>query len=469
MNSLAERILEAFPSVSYSLSALMRLVDIVESDEVPTALVECRVQPRLLVNPAFVAQHAATPEKLLMLVMHELHHILLGHTTQFPRATPVQNFVFDAVINGIICLMFPRDEHIAFFRDYYSEKSFPACLLAPPPGWPKQRKRMAVGLKQLPAHKRAQAHAVHLALYSATGASYEEVCELLPQLLATVRLPVTGDREPDEYATELVREVPLLGGHSEDTLQASGLEARSPILFEVVRDIVEQWQSAPPSIHGRVLADVQQQCVAAARPTPSNRNRLRRLIQKVSGLTGTGSMPKLRDDHAESLMPIPTLARRSLVQRALGHQPLLHSGTISSRRRAPAGERVHVYLDVSGSMTGVLQALYGAILDSAAFVAPRVHLFSTEVVDITLAELRAGKCETTGGTDINCVAEHMALHRVTRALLVTDGYVGTPSGERHAILAEAHVAVAYLGIDTNQTALAAVARHTCVLTTEASS
>jgi predicted metal-dependent peptidase len=60
------------------------------------------VQPKLLRNPEFVALHAQTPEKLLMLVMHELHHILLGHTTLFPRMTAEQNFVFDAVINGIV-------------------------------------------------------------------------------------------------------------------------------------------------------------------------------------------------------------------------------------------------------------------------------------------------------------------------------------------------------------------------------
>ena len=87
MNALEERILECFPSGSYALSALLRLMDIVESDKVPTAAVECRIQPRLLINPEFVSAHADTPEQLLMLVMHELHHVLLGHTTLFPTAT----------------------------------------------------------------------------------------------------------------------------------------------------------------------------------------------------------------------------------------------------------------------------------------------------------------------------------------------------------------------------------------------
>src|ERR1035437_10840564 len=121
--ALAERILDSFPSGSYALSALLRLMDIVESTSVPTAAVECRIQPRLLVNPQFVATHANTPEKLLMLVMHELHHVLLGHTSLCPRVTKVQNFVFDAVINGIVCRMFPKKEHTAFFADYYDARS----------------------------------------------------------------------------------------------------------------------------------------------------------------------------------------------------------------------------------------------------------------------------------------------------------------------------------------------------------
>ena len=83
-SDLSERILNAFPSGSYSLSAFLRLLDIVETDSVPTAAVECRVQPKLLINPAFVAKHANTPEKLLMLVML-LVELLLGHSFQLRR------------------------------------------------------------------------------------------------------------------------------------------------------------------------------------------------------------------------------------------------------------------------------------------------------------------------------------------------------------------------------------------------
>jgi hypothetical protein len=84
--SLTDRILDTFPAGRYGLVALLRILEIEESASIETAAVECKISPRLLINPSFIAAFAASPEKLMMLVMHELHHVLLGHTTLFPHA-----------------------------------------------------------------------------------------------------------------------------------------------------------------------------------------------------------------------------------------------------------------------------------------------------------------------------------------------------------------------------------------------
>lgn len=448
---LAERILDAFPSGSYALSGLLRLMDIVETTSVPTAAVECRVQPRLLINPEFVAAHANTPEKLLMLVMHELHHVLLGHTTLFPRSTPVQNFVFDAVINGLVCRMFPRADYTAFFTDYYREDSFPQCLLRPAPGWP-EKPVMPRGVRALAQPHRARVKDVHIALYSSAGATYQEVFEALPRLLDA------GSIEG----------VPLLGGHGGPGEDGGGapdgqLEHRSPVLFDAVRGIVEQWPQPPDPIRGRSLADVLNETAVRERRSPSNRAILRGLIRKVAGVGADGTLRRVRVDRTEAPTPIPGLGRRSMVLRALGHDPLLHPGWAAWRRSVPSGERVHVYIDVSGSMDSVKGALYGAVLDCETLVHRTVHLFSTKIADITLAQLRRGVCRSTGGTDIDCVAGHMAAHRIRRALIITDGWVGTPRGAHHVTLAGARLAVAYLGPRVNRADLAAVADHTAAL------
>ena len=99
--SIADQLLGSFPSGTYCLPALLSLAEIVETTSVATAAVECTLRPRFLINPEWVAQHAQTSEKLVMLTMHELHHVVLGHTRLFARATPLDNLVFDAVINSV--------------------------------------------------------------------------------------------------------------------------------------------------------------------------------------------------------------------------------------------------------------------------------------------------------------------------------------------------------------------------------
>ena len=444
---LAEQILECFPGGSYAFAALLRLLDIVESDSVETAAVECRAEPRLLVNPGFVARHADTPEKLFMLVMHELHHVLLGHTTLFPAATPIHNFIFDAVINGLLCRMFPAREHTALFRDYYYPGNFPMCLLRPPPGWPAKKRTIASGIAKLPEAHRQRAAEVHAALYSEAGATYLEVAEVLPEVLAACG------------SGETVGEVPLLGGHGENSSTMGGLEHRSPLLFDIVRGIVEQWPQPPQPIQGRSLADVIATSKVVIQWKRSNRSLLRRLIEKVANEGTDGQVLRRTADRVPAQSPLPGFDRRAVVQGQLGFQPLLWQTEVSWVRWRPSADRVHVYLDVSGSMEAVKGALYGAILDCQAHVHPTVHLFSTAVEDVSIPEMRRGVCKSTGGTDIACVAEHIAKKRISRALVVTDGWVGRPTGEHLAILSRTKLAVALFGPSTQKADLEAVADH----------
>lgn len=426
---LQDRLLDCFPSGSYALAALLRLMDVVETTAIRTAAVECRSQPRLLLNPEFVAGHAATPETLLMLVMHELHHVLLGHTTLFPVPTPLHNFIFDCVINALISRMFPRPEHLAFLTEFYSDQSFPECLLRPAAGWPACPDAVPPGIEALPESNRAATAALHRALYSEAGATYKEVFDVLPKLI------------PNDAITS----VPLLGGHDPGGAIDGDLDTRSPLLLDVVRSIVEAWPQPPDPIQGRSLADLIQASTVIVTPARSKRALLRSLIQAIAGGGGPGSVRVLCDGPDSAMTPLPQHARRSVVLRSLGLQPLLHDGVTRRRRRRPSAERVHVYLDVSGSMDAVRAVLYGAILDCKDDVHPVVHLFSTRVVDVSLAELKSGVCRSTGGTDLACVSEHLREHRIRRAVLVTDGWVGAPTPTVRQVLSRVRLGVAYAG------------------------
>lgn len=81
----------------------------------------------------------------------------------------------------------------------------------------------------------------------------------------------------------------------------------------------------------------------------------------------------------------------------------------------------------------------------------------------TLGELSRGACKSTGGTAIACVAEHMAAKGIRRALIITDGWVGTPGGRHLTTLSDARVAVAFLGTNVNADDLEAVSNFTATL------
>ena len=125
------RILDVIPPRSFELTTFLSLFRVRFSEKTKTACVTCGDSPELLLNKEFIEAHCQTDEHLFMLVMHELYHVILGHTTLFPRATKVRNLVFDAVINAILCSLFPKPEFTSFFTEYYPSDEMPFALLRP--------------------------------------------------------------------------------------------------------------------------------------------------------------------------------------------------------------------------------------------------------------------------------------------------------------------------------------------------
>ena len=104
---IVTRMLNVLPPRSFELLTFFSLFRVRFSDEVETACVTCSTAPELLLNKKFIEEHSRTDEHLLMLVMHELYHVILGHTRLFPRPDKISNIVFDAVINAVLCSLFP--------------------------------------------------------------------------------------------------------------------------------------------------------------------------------------------------------------------------------------------------------------------------------------------------------------------------------------------------------------------------
>lgn len=120
---------------------------------------------------------------------------------------------------------------------------------------------------------------------------------------------------------------------------------------------------------------------------------------------------------------------------------------------------MHVYVDVSGSVAPLIGALYSAVLAAQHWVHPTVHLFSTKVKDVTLAQLRRGACHTTNGTSIRCVAGHIRSNKVERAVIISDGWVGRPLGRDLDTLHVVRLGVALTPSGSQDRDLAEVADH----------
>ncbi|GIW13065.1 MAG: hypothetical protein KatS3mg062_0504 [Tepidiforma sp.] len=426
---LEERILDAFPAGTLAVRALLQVLEVVPSTEAPTARTECRIRPRMLINPEFVEAYAATPERLFMLVMHELHHILLGHTRRCAQPTALDNLVFDAVINATLCRMFPEPGYTSLLTDFYSDERFPECLLRPPAGWRHDGDPSAWQVPALAVPGLEEVAAVYRQLYSPAGATYDD-------LYSVFRGAV-----PEAAAAG----TPLLGSHTPGPDRGAADRALERSLTDAVRRAAKYWPALDPQgPKGRSSIGTMAELVVKPRPTPGNRAVLRSLLLRIAGQTSSAASPirRLVADPRSVDSAIPAFDRRAVVLRALGHRPLLYRAPLTLPSVLPVGERVHVYLDVSGSVSRIIPALYAAVLDCSEFVHPRVHLFSTQVADVTLAQLRRGDCITTGGTDIRCVAAHMRDNAVRRAVIITDGFVGDPGKELGQTLLRAHVGVA---------------------------
>ena len=233
---LRERIFSVLPAASFHLDRLLQLLDIVESDRSPTACIECSTQPRLHINPRFLAEQCPQDEDLFLLVLHELYHVVLGHTRLFARITSLDNLVFDAVINAMLCHQFREGRYTQFFQRMNSWDSFPARLLRPPPGWPDHP-------EPLPSDASAAEVRVVELLYGndTTTVTYLDVFNALK-----VSLAQSGDAISTIGVT-------LLGDHSGENQSGADDEAvlHDETLRQVFRKIVEGWPPPPKPIAGR--------------------------------------------------------------------------------------------------------------------------------------------------------------------------------------------------------------------------
>ena len=417
-SNLTSRLVGCLPAATIEMEALCRLAGIKISREIPTAAVEVLRRPRLLINPDFADKYCQRDEHLFLLVMHELWHIILAHTRLYPRVTPAHNVAFDAIINaGLARAHYAKPEYRGFFEALNPADKFPSMLLRPPVGWPQN--------PEYPTGGPSGTRQIIERLYPPPGSKqvsmpfYEEILQLLRQYA-------------EENGYVWIEGDPfLLGDHDNPDAEASVFD--DPVLNETMRKLAKELPgnmlSKRPGKGGseddkemqvdtsaeqarRAFSHILKRCLG-----PRRGGHKRRAKTPIVGISGTSVLPNARD-------------RLAPARRKLGVPGTIWQVPATVRVRLPEEpSKAHVYLDVSGSMNEVLPHLLGMLVPYVRSGQAEVFQFSTIVSALPLEKLEKGRLNTSGGTNINCVINHLmaAKPNVRRALILTDGMTGTPS------------------------------------------
>jgi hypothetical protein len=384
------RIYNVFPSAKLEIDSLLSLLDIRYSENIQTAGVTASLPPTLLLNRKFIEEYCKTDEHLLVLLMHEMYHLILGHTKLFPRINRADNFAFDAIINSMICASMPEPEYTSFFMGLYKNNEIEA-LLRPPDNWNHESPTDWVLKNDL-----LQAHQ---ALYiEDQDITYKDIYDLV------VSKTILN-----------IDDLLLLGNHDEESELPFSLK-------QVIVDIVGRWP-AYVLRDGRDQGSTLMDMFKKASSQDSVSDVIRKAITSVA-VRGDINSGKTNFSFAEGELPYPTIPdRRAAVLNAMGTPTLFYRARLKRVQTSTTGQ-VHIYLDVSGSMENYIEIIMGSLKPVRQFLHPIIQVFSTEISEHSPEEILNGFYKTTGGTDINCVIEHIIEHSIKRAVIITDGYVG---------------------------------------------
>lgn len=400
INKIKERLFSVIPTSSFHMIEFLKLADIkLVEKETQTAAITCDVRPTLLLNKSFIETYCEKDEHLFMLIMHELYHIILGHTHLFKKTSLIDNIAFDAIINAILCRSFPGEEYISFFTSLNSQNGFPSCILRPI-GKNTPKKFISI-LKNL--------------YKTNTGTYYEVYKCIIEELKETLSL------KNNKYV--------LLGNHDNNCCN------NNPIIKKLVNDIISKWPREL-LINGKDLGGkIEDKLIEFSKVKRTNQIKMKRLLAKSGVNTSNVSIKKksLRFIQSEATLLSPDYKDRTLLTKSIIYKkPLIYNSTLlNSKIDNEDNVLTLIYLDVSGSVINDINNFASLLLKPYKNKQCLLFAFSTIVVPISYKEFKEGKYKSTGGTSLDCIFKHYfslpKKMQTKKILILTDGDTGKVS------------------------------------------
>ena len=392
-HALYQELIEENP---FAVRAVLKVLQVEFTETVPTLAVTCETRPRLLVNLAFLKKHCRTDQHVKAVICHEFLHVLLRHTERFAGFSPAEHVAFDAVINAIIHREL-GDDYSEFMSRYYAKEKGVRRLLRPP-----TRTERTPGFGS-----RSPLMGAWVSLYNGLLIA-DDIADLAKDVLDVKTVPSTG--------------TVLIGGHDHTEFVGELPEVLQEALDQALKSMngCGIWRS--PKERG-----VGANAYRAAIPGVSEGvQRWRRETLEVLRRHLVPDPKAVRHDTRPLHFTVPVLSPgdRRATLRALW-SPLLPEALWSTEQRLRSGT-AQVYLDVSGSMNAEMPLIIGLLARLGRFIHKPLWAFSNVVAK---AEIVNGRllADTTGGTSMACVLEHIAETRPAAAVVVTDGYIETLS------------------------------------------
>lgn len=407
----------------FAIRAVLKILNIEYTESVPTLAVTCEEKPKLLVNLDFVSKHCKKENHVKAVLCHEFLHVLLRHTEQKKHLTHERHLAFDAVINAII-----HREHgeaySSMMAKYYANAKGLQKLLRPMNA---EEQKWYSEHRSRPGLLPQWAHAWH-ALYSGqlVADDIESLAEQLAKSRKSGKSPNANDqsssskgKDPGPFTLDDAEELgedKLLGNHEE--LGNNLPEELEKALGQSMKEMNGSGIWRNPGERG--IGANAYQALVTEKNEPMKRWQKRALDVLKRHLQPDTKSRALTEEPSSYSIPVLSPNDRRAFIRAIW-SPFMPDATWSSSKLKRDGT-AQVYLDVSGSMNAEMPQIIALLGRLSKHIKRPFWAFSDVVAPATIEKGQL-KTNTTGGTSMACVLEHIAKTKPESAVVVTDGCI----------------------------------------------